>query len=428
MSKDSAENLQTDSLQTLAGWLSYLERLHPSAIDMGLERVAAVRDRLGLAPTFPIISVAGTNGKGSVCAMLESVLACAGYHTGLYSSPHLLRYNERIRIGQREAADAVLVEAFARVERARSGISLTYFEFGTLAAVDLFTRAGVEAAILEVGMGGRLDAVNVFDADCAVVTTIGLDHMEYLGPDRESIGTEKAGIFRSARPAICGDPDPPEALLAQAGAVGARMCLIDRDYGFRAESGQWQFWSAAGRRSALPYPALRGSAQLANAATALAALEQVAQALPIDMGAIRRGLLEVELPGRFQVLPGRPMVILDVAHNPQAARVLAESLRAMHSTGRTLAVFAMLSDKDIDGVVAEMRAEIDEWFIAGLPGPRGADAPRIARALAGGGAPVTQFDTPAAAYQQATGNAGQNDRILVFGSFLTVAAVLQLRS
>ena len=427
MSKDSAAIPQAENLQTLAGWLSYLERLHPSAIDMGLERVAAVRGRLGLAPGFPIISVAGTNGKGSVCAMLESVLARAGYRTGLYSSPHLLRYNERIRIGQREATDAALVEAFARVERARAGTSLTYFEFGTLAALDLFIRAGVEAAILEVGMGGRLDAVNVFDADCAVVTAIGLDHMDYLGPDRESIGAEKAGIFRSARPAICGDPDPPESVLAQAGTVSAHLSLIDRDFGFRAESGQWQFWSAAGRRTALPYPALRGSAQLGNAATALAALEQVGQALPIDMGAIRRGLLEVELPARFQILPGRPTVILDVAHNPQAARVLADSLRAMPRTGRTLALFAMLSDKDIDGVVAELKTEIDEWFVAGLPGPRGADAPRIARALSGAGTPVTEYDTPAAAYRQAIRNAGQNDRILVFGSFLTVAAVLQLR-
>lgn len=422
MSKDLAENLQT-----LAGWLSYLERLHPSAIDLGLDRVAAVLGRLGLAPGFPIISVAGTNGKGSVCAMLESVLSSAGYRTGLYSSPHLLRYNERVRIARTQATDAELVGAFVRVEHARADTSLTYFEFGTLAAVDLFIRAEVDVAILEVGMGGRLDAVNVFDADCSVVTTIGLDHMDYLGPDRESIGAEKAGIFRVNRPAICGDPDPPGSVLARAEAIGARLSLIDRDYGFRAESGQWQFWSAGGRRSALPYPALRGSAQLTNAATALAALEQVGQALPIDMGAIRRGLLEVELPGRFQVLPGRPMVLLDVAHNPQAARVLAESLRAMPKAGRNLAVFAMLSDKDIEGVVAQLRPEIDEWFVSGLPGPRGADVRRIARALAGAEVPATQCETVPAAYQQAVRSAGQNDRILVFGSFLTVAAVLRLR-
>lgn len=422
MSKDHAENPQT-----LEGWLSYLERLHPSAIELGLDRVAAVRGRLKLAPGFPIVSVAGTNGKGSVCAILESVLASAGYRTGLYTSPHLVHYNERVRIARRQVADDALVEAFARIERARAGTSLTYFEFGTLAAVDLFVRAEVDVAILEVGMGGRLDAVNVFDADCSVVTAIGLDHMDYLGPDRESIGAEKAGIFRANRPAICGDPDPPRSLLSRAGAIGARLSLIDRDYGFRAEPGQWQFWSAAGRRSALPYPALRGSTQVANAATALAALEQVGQALPIDMGAIRRGLLEVELAGRFQILPGRPMVILDVAHNPQAARVLAESLRALPRADRTLAVFGMLGDKDIEGVVAELRPEIDEWFVAGLPGPRGADVQRIARALDGAGVPATRSGTPEAAYRQALGAAGQNDRIIVFGSFLTVAAVLRLR-
>lgn len=422
MSKDHAE-----SPQTLEGWLSYLERLHPTAIELGLDRVAAVRGRLELAPGFPIISVAGTNGKGSVCALLESVLASAGYRTGLYTSPHLVHYNERVRIARSPVADSALVEAFARIERARAGTSLTYFEFGTLAAVDLFVRAEVDVAILEVGMGGRLDAVNVFDADCSVVTAIGLDHMDYLGPDRETIGAEKAGIYRTNRPAICGDPDPPRSLLSHANAIGARLSLIDRDYGIRAEPGQWQFWSTAGRRSALPYPALRGSPQVANAATALAALEQVGRALPIDMGAIRRGLLDVELAGRFQVLPGRPMVILDVAHNPQAARVLAESLRALPKAGRTLAVFGMLGDKDIEGVVAELRPEIDQWLIAGLPGPRAADVQRIARALDGAGVRATQSGTPEAAYRQALGAAGQNDRIVVFGSFLTVAAVLQLR-
>jgi dihydrofolate synthase / folylpolyglutamate synthase len=422
--------LSTDrvqSLQSLADWLSYLERLHPSAIDMGLDRVATVRDRLGLAPAFAIISVAGTNGKGSVCAMLESVLASAGYRTGRYVSPHLLRYNERVRIAGREATDADLIGAFSRIERARGEISLTYFEFGTLAALDLFIRAGVEVAILEVGMGGRLDAVNAFDADCAVVTSIGLDHMDYLGPDRESIGLEKAGIFRADRPAVCGDEDPPESLLAHAQAVGARLDLIGRDFGFRAEPGQWQFWSAAGRRSALPYPALRGAYQLSNAATVLATLERFRQELPVDMGAIRRGLLDVELPGRFQVLPGRPMVILDVGHNPHAARGLAVSLRTLPRAGRTLAVFAMLRDKDIEGVVAEVKAGIDQWFVAALPGPRGAGVERMAQAVAGIEAPVAQFDTPAAAYQQAIRSAGQDDRILVFGSFYTMTAVLQLR-
>lgn len=412
--------------QSLSGWLSYLERIHPSAIDMGLDRVASVRDRLGLMPAFPIIAVAGTNGKGSVCAMIASILSSAGYKVGLYTSPHLLRYNERVRVLGREAADAALTGAFARIEEARGGISLTYFEFGTLAAMDIFIRERVEIAVLEVGLGGRLDAVNAFDSDCGVVTSIDFDHMEFLGNSRDSIGAEKAGIFRTGRPAICGEPQVPAGLLERAQQIGAKLHLIGRDYGFRAEPNQWQFWSALGKRSALPYPALRGEYQLGNAATALCALEQLRHRLPVDMGAIRQGLLEVALPGRFQVLPGRPVVILDVAHNPHAARALASSLRRLPEGGRTLAVFAMLRDKDIEGVATAMRDEPDEWLVASLPGPRGADAERVLQALAAAQvkAPVAKFDTPAEAYQQAIRLAGQDDKILVFGSFYTVAAVL----
>jgi dihydrofolate synthase/folylpolyglutamate synthase len=412
--------------QSLSGWLSYLERIHPSAIDMGLDRVARVRDQLGLMPAFPIIAVAGTNGKGSVCAMIASILSSAGYKVGLYTSPHLLRYNERVRVLGREATDAALTGAFARIEEARGEVSLTYFEFGTLAAMDIFIRERVEIAVLEVGLGGRLDAVNVFDSSCAVVTSVDFDHMEFLGNSRDSIGAEKAGVFRTGRPAICGEPQVPAGLLERAQQIGAKLHLIGRDYGFRAEPNQWQFWSALGKRSALPYPALRGDYQLGNAATALCALEQLRDRLPVDMGAIREGLLEVALPGRFQVLPGRPMVILDVAHNPHAARALASSLRRLPAGGRTIAVFAMLRDKDIEGVAAAMRDEPDEWLVAGLSGPRGADAERIRQALAAAQVkvPVAKFDTPVDAYQQAIRSAGQNDKILVFGSFYTVAAVL----
>lgn len=396
---------------------------------MGLERVAEVRDRLRLKFPCPVIAVGGTNGKGSVCAMLESVLACAGYRTGLYTSPHLLRYNERVRVVRREAADAVLAESFGRIERARKDVLLTYFEFGTLAAADIFLQERVDVAILEVGLGGRLDAVNAFDADCSVVTSVDLDHMEYLGNDRNSIGREKAGIFRAGRPAVCGDEEPPEALLEAAREIGAQLNLAGRDYGYNAEEGQWQCWTLRGRRSSLPYPALRGSYQLGNAATALAALDLVRERLPVDMGAIRRGLLEVDLPGRFQVLPGRPLNILDVGHNPHAARGLAASLRALPAGGRTLAVFAMLRDKDIEGVAAALRDSVDEWFIAGLDNPRGADAARIRRALevAGVRRPVTQFESVAAAWRQAAGSAAHDDKILVFGSFYTVGAVLQAR-
>ena len=412
--------------QSLSDWLSYLERNHPSAIDMGLDRVARVRDRLGLMPAFPIVAVAGTNGKGSVCAMLESILSGAGYKVGVYTSPHLLRYNERVRVEGQETADETLAHAFARIEQARGEISLTYFEFGTLAAMDIFIREHVDIAVLEVGLGGRLDAVNAFDSSCAVVTSVDFDHMEFLGNSRDSIGAEKAGIFRAGRPAICGEGDAPAGLLRRVEEIGARLQLIGRDFGFNADPNQWQFWSALGKRSALPYPALRGDYQLGNAATALAALEQLRERLPVDMGAIRRGLLDVQLPGRFQVLPGRPMVILDVGHNPHAARALASSLRRLPGGGRTIAVFAMLRDKDIEGVAAAMRDDVDEWLVAGLSGPRGAHAERIRQALAAVrvGVPVAKFDTPVGAYQHAIRSAGQNDKILVFGSFYTVGAVL----
>jgi len=394
---------------------------------MGLERVAVMRDKLALKLQCPVIAVAGTNGKGSVCAMLESIYACAGYKVGLYTSPHLLRYNERVRVARREVADQSLVESFRRIDAARGEVLLTYFEFGTLAAVDIFMRENVEVAILEVGLGGRLDAVNAFDSACAVVTSIDLDHMEYLGNDRNSIGREKAGIFRAGKPAICGDEDPPPALIDYANTIGAPLQLIGRDFGFVAESVQWQFWSHQGKKSSLPYPALRGAYQPGNAATALQALDQLRDVLPVDMGAIRRGLLEVDLPGRFQVLPGRPLTILDVGHNPHAARGLAASLEALPQGGKTWAVFAMLKDKDIEGVVAALGSRIDEWLIAGLDIPRGADAGRMRLALesANVSVPVTIFDTPVHAYRQALSSAGQNDKILVFGSFYTVGAVLQ---
>jgi dihydrofolate synthase/folylpolyglutamate synthase len=415
--------------QSLADWLAHLERIHPVAIDMGLDRVRAVRERLSLNPDFPIITVGGTNGKGSVCAMLEAILSSAGYRVGLYTSPHLLRYNERVRLARREIDDATLTQAFERVELARSPDSLTYFEFGTLAAMDIFIRARVDVGVLEVGLGGRLDAVNAFDAHCTVVTTVDFDHMEYLGPDRESIGHEKAGIFRAHVAAVCGDEDPPARLIAHASRIGAPLLLRGRDYGFSAGTAQWQYWSLQGRRGALPYPALRGSYQLGNAATALAALEQCKDSLPVDMGAMRRGLVEVELPGRFQVLPGRPLVILDVAHNPHAARGLSESLRSLPRGGRVIAVFAMLKDKDIGGVAQPLKDQIDEWFVAGLQGPRGIDSRGMEQALIGTGirTPVTRFDSPAQAFRQAISLAGQNDKILVFGSFYTVGAVVQAR-
>ncbi len=314
---------------TLEGWLAYLETLHPKAIAMGLERVAVVHGKMDARLACPVITVTGTNGKGSTCAMLEAVLRCAGHRTGLYMSPHLLRYNERVRVRGEAQDDAALIRAFNAVEDARGEVPLTYFEYGTLAALWIFARAGIDVAILEVGLGGRLDAVNLVDADVAVVTSVDLDHMDYLGPTREDIGREKAGIFRAGRPAVCAEPDPPRALLAHALVLGTPIVQIGRDYGYVAEDRQWQYWGPGGRRYGLPVPALRGAYQLSNAATVLAVIDLLRDRLHVPAGAVRDGLITVDLPGRFQVLPGRPAIVLDVAHNPHAARALAATLASM---------------------------------------------------------------------------------------------------
>lgn len=415
---------------TLAQWLGYIETLHATPVALGLERVGEVAQRMSVALACPVITVGGTNGKGSTCAMLESMLRHAGYRTALYTSPHLTRFNERIRVDGVEVDDAALVAAFEAVETARTSgatIALTYFEFTTLAALRLFGAATLDAVVLEVGLGGRLDAVNIIDADVAVVTTIGIDHVDYLGPTRESIGREKAGIFRAGRQAVCGDADPPATLVEHAAAIGAPLWRMGRDYTFVVSGMQWRYDGPRSVRHALPLPALRGAYQVGNAATALAALDALRDALPIAANAIRAGLVHVELPGRFQVLPGRPIVVLDVAHNPHAARALADTLGGMSYHPTTFAVFGMLADKDIDGVVATMRPRIDQWYIAPLPGPRGATAARIAAALRQAGvdaSAIHEFADIARAFAAARGAAGETDRIAAFGSFLTVAAAL----
>lgn len=412
---------------SLADWLEHIERLNPKAIELGLERVGGVKQALALETAFPVITVGGTNGKGSVCAMLEAILCQAGYRAGCYTSPHLLRFNERMRIGRVEASDTDLVRAFTAVEAARGDIPLTYFEYGTLAAVWLFREQRVDAAILEVGLGGRLDAVNAFDADCAVITTVDIDHVDFLGGDREAIGREKAGIFRPDRPAVCAEPQPPASVRRRAAEIGTPLLVIGTDFGARSQGRQWLYWGPAGKRSALPHPALRGPCQLANAAAAITALGCVRDRLPVSVNDLRVGLLHTENPGRFQVLPGRPAVILDVAHNPQAARAMAAALAALGAAGRTLAVFGMLHDKDIGGVIDAAKARVDHWFIAGLAGPRGASAAELARALAAASvSAVTPCADIAAAYTQACDIAAENDRILVFGSFYTVAAVMRV--
>lgn len=412
---------------SLTEWLAFIERQHPKAIALGLDRVREVLGRLAVAPGCPVIIVGGTNGKGSTCAMLESILRCAGYRTGLYTSPHLIRYNERVRIDSREAGDAQLAEAFGAVEQARGETPLTYFEYGTLAAAWLFAREGLDAWILEVGLGGRLDAVNVFDADCAVLTSIDMDHMDYLGPTREDIGREKAGIFRAGRPAVVADAKPPKTVFDVANATGARLLLGGRDFGFTAAPDQWVYWGPEGKRPALAYPALRGPIQLVNAAASITALDTLRERLPVAMQDLRRGLAEVAADGRFQMLPGRPTVILDVAHNPQAARNLGANLADSGFAPETHAVFGALRDKDIAGVVRALAGRITHWHLATLPGPRGTSAADLAAILAAEGvkSPVDLYASPALAFDAAREQAGEADKIAVFGSFLTVAEVMQ---
>jgi len=419
---------------TLDAWLARIEALHPrgsAGIELGLERVAAVKARLDQRETCPVVLVGGTNGKGSTCAMLERILLVAGYRVGLYTSPHLLHYNERVRINGTAVADASLCDAFARVEQARGDVALTYFEFGTLAAWEVFAAASLDAIILEVGLGGRLDATNVYEPACAIVTGIDLDHMDFLGADREAIGREKAGIFRAGIPAICGDPQPPQSLTVRARDIGARLEVMGRDFGYQRQEQQWLYWARpadAGeiRRGGLAFPALRGEQQLANAACALAALDALHQSLPVAMKDIRQGLIELELAGRFQVLPGRPTVVLDVAHNPQAARVLAANLGNMAFHRNTWAVFGMLEDKDIDGVIDALNERVTHWLPCTLDGRRAASADFLAARLKARGMKVAgEFASPAEALACAQENAGEDDRILAFGSFLTVAAALQ---
>jgi dihydrofolate synthase/folylpolyglutamate synthase len=413
----------------LTAWLERIERLHAKPIDLGLDRVRAVAGRLQLKLDVPAIVVGGTNGKGSTCAMLDSILRAAGYRVGLYTSPHLLDFNERCRVDGVSATDEALIEQFEAVEAARGSTSLTYFEFTTLAILRLLGRAPLDAVVLEIGLGGRLDAVNIVDSDVAIVTSVDLDHMDYLGPTREQIGFEKAHVYRAGRPAICSDPAPPQSLLDHASSIGADLWRFGRDFNYQGDRQQWAYGGRQVRRSGLPYPALRGANQLLNAAGALAALEALGDRLPVSQQAVRQGLLTVELAGRFQIMPGRPAVILDVAHNPHAAAVLAENLDNMGFYPATHAVFGMLRDKDIGGVIDRLGDRIDHWHLAPTPGPRGCDTASIAALLRergrDSGASISEYPDLAAAYDGARSGAGADDRILAFGSFLTVAEVMR---
>ena len=422
---------------TLDGWLAHCEALHPAEIDMGLDRVRAVADRLAIRFAVPVVIVAGTNGKGSSCAMLEAIALHAGYRVGLYAKPHLVHFEERCRIGGRMVDASELLPHFAAVEAARTDFSLSYFEFTTLVIARLLSMAPLDMVILEVGLGGRLDAVNVFDGDCALVTSIDIDHVDYLGPDRESIGFEKAGIARAGRPLVVSDPVPPASVAAHAEAIGADLWLSGRDFHFvgqKGPAGGWQQWGWTGRAkryTGLAYPALRGANQLLNAAGVLAVFEALRESLPINAQAVRNGFASVELPGRFQIVPGQPTLVLDVAHNPHAVAALANNMDQMGFFPRTHAVFGAMADKDLAGILTRMAPLVDHWHFCDLPSPRAAGAAALqsvhaSLGIAGPG-PVTVacHASPRDALASAVAAASPADRIVAFGSFLTVGGVLR---
>ncbi|MDO9197320.1 bifunctional tetrahydrofolate synthase/dihydrofolate synthase [Rhodoferax sp.] len=419
--------------QTLDEWLAHCERLHPKNIDMGLDRVKVVADRMGIRFTCPVITVAGTNGKGSTCAMLESILLQAGYRTGVYTSPHLVRFEERLRI-RGDAVDAInLIAAFAELERARcqndSEISLTYFEFSTLAILHVMAHSALDVAILEVGLGGRLDAVNIIEPDCAVITSVDLDHMEFLGADRESIGREKAGIMRTGRPVVVSDPVPPQSVLDHATEIDADLWRFGVDFNVAGDKQQWG-WAGRGRRySGLAYPALRGANQLVNAAGVLAALTALRDSLPVTAQAVRNGLAFVELPGRFQIVPGQPTLVLDVAHNPHSVAALAANLDAMGYFPTTHAVFGAMADKDLALMLDKVNPLIDRWYFTDLPTPRAESAAGLAEKWQAQNtrrdASASTYLDPQQALQAAINAADPTDRIVVFGSFYTVGGILK---
>ena len=416
-------------MRTLQEWLDWCERLHPVAIDMGLDRVRAVAQRMGLdfGPTA-VITVAGTNGKGSTCAMLEAILQEAGYRTGVYTSPHLVHFEERCRVQGQAVQAQALAQAFEVVEQHRGDTSLTYFEFSTLAILHLLSQAGLDVAILEVGLGGRLDAVNIVDADCAVITSIDIDHAAILGNDRETIGREKAGIMRAGRAVIVSDPVPPQSVLDHAEQLGADLWRFGRDFNFSGDKLQWN-WAGRGRRySGMAYPALRGANQLVNASGVLAALEALRSRVPVTAQAVRNGLAMVELSGRFQIVPGEPVLVLDVAHNPHSVAALAENLDAMGFYPNTRAVFGAMADKDLAPMLARLAPLMDHWYFTDLPLPRAAKAKDLEQAWREQSQRTDTtsqcFADPATALAKAVADAGAADRIVVFGSFYTVGGVL----
>jgi dihydrofolate synthase/folylpolyglutamate synthase len=415
---------------TLADWLAWQETLHSQAIDLGLARVSEVYRRMASGGPRPFtITVGGTNGKGSSVAMLDAILRSAGYKVGTYTSPHLLRYNERIRIDGQPVEDARLCAAFERIDAARGDTTLSFFEFGTLAALDIFSRENLDVQILEVGLGGRLDAVNIIDADAALIASIDIDHREWLGDTRDAIGLEKAGIYRPGRPAVIGDPNPPDALLRFAAEQRIPLRRPGRDFGYEAAADSWTWHNADTRLEALPFPAIPGEHQLLNASAVLAILALIQGRWPVAEVAIRAGLSAVNLPGRFQSFPGQPgeaPVLVDVAHNPQAVAVLAGHLRRHFAGRRVHAVFAVMRDKDIAGIIDNIRDVVDAWYLAPLPMARASPAEQVRDVLAQRNITAIEqgFPNAQAAFVGAQRRAQANDLILVFGSFFLASEYL----
>jgi len=414
---------------TLDQWLAHCEQLHPKTIDMTLERVQLLCERLGLRFAVPVVAVAGTNGKGSSCAMLEAIALQAGYRVGLYIKPHLVRFEERCRINGEMVDAATLVAHFQAVEAARGGITLTWFEYTTLVIMRVLAQAPLDLVILEVGMGGRLDAVNAVDADVALITSIALDHTEFLGNDRESIGREKAGIMRPGQAVVVSDPQPPTSLQQRADELGADLRQLGVDFNVQGDKQQWAWRGRSQRYNGLAYPALRGANQLLNAAGVLAVFEALRERLPINAQAVRNGLALVELPGRFQIVPGQPTLVLDVAHNPQSVAALALNLDQMGYYPGTHAVFGAMRDKDLATLLPKIAPLVDHWHLCDLPTPRAASAADLAilvqAVCAGRQISLHTHASPEAALKAAAATADPADRIVIFGSFFTVGGVLK---
>ncbi|AXQ29461.1 bifunctional tetrahydrofolate synthase/dihydrofolate synthase [Solimonas sp. K1W22B-7] len=409
---------------SLADWLAWQERLHPKTIELGLERVRSVAQRLGLLPAqATTLTIAGTNGKGSSATLAAAIYRAAGYRSGLYTSPHLRRYNERVAIDGEPASDADLCRAFLAIEQARAATPLTYFEFGTLAALWLFREAGVGVQVLEVGLGGRLDAVNIVDADAALITNIGLDHTDWLGPDRESIGFEKAGILRAGKPAVLVERHPPESVLAAAQKRDAPVLRLGRDFDYAPRGPGWRWVGPAGNLDGLPLPALPGAMQLQNASGVLALVDALQARLPVPQEALHAALGELRLSGRLQRVG---QCLLDVGHNAEAAEVLAEHLRMLRPKGRVLLVLGMLSDKPVEAFGRLLQPLVSRAFLGGLPGPRGLDAPALETRLRGLGMETEACRDVPEALQRALALAEPEDLVVVTGSFITVAAALDV--